>query len=197
MSDALYNIVFQGKIQADFDLQQVKDNLGKLFSAGEDKIDMMFSGKPIAIKKSVDQATALKYLQAMKKSGAIAHTYTLEGKVIDLTQPQQKAQDEKETAPNPAEPASKNTSDTLFDTLTVAPPGEQLIPTQTFVEAQFNTEGMSMAPVGSDVTDREPPPPPYQADLSNLSMANPGERVLDPDAPPSDTRGTKLNFDKE
>ena len=46
---------------------------------------MMFSGKTITIKKSADRATADKYLQAMKKAGAVATAKAMES---DAQQPQ-------------------------------------------------------------------------------------------------------------
>ncbi len=179
MSNEPYNIVFHGKIHADFKLQQVKDNLGRIFKIDTDKIEKMFSGKPIAIKKSVDRETALKYLQAMKKAGAIVSAYSQAGAPVNLALSQE----------TPPSDQHKN----LSPPLSIAAPGERILPPQPVVEAQFNIEGISMAPVGVDVTDPEPPPPPFQADLSKLSMAEAGTRVLDPGTPPCKTRGMTFN----
>lgn len=189
MANTLYNIVFQGKIQAGFELPQVKEQLGRLFGVSEDKLSMMFSGKAIVIKKSADRATAEKYLNAMNKAGAIVQVVSLEGEVVDFTEPEQPT----ETVENTVQVKHLDSSTSL----TLGAVGEQLIPSQEFVEGQFNTEGMTMAPVGSDVTDQEPPPAPYQADLSNLSMAEAGERILDQNAPPAETRGTKIRLEEK
>ncbi len=184
MPNELYNIIFHGKIHADFELQQVKDNLARIFKIDTEKVEKMFSGKPIAIKKSVDQDTALKYLQAMKKAGAMVNAYSQAGTQVDLTRPQE--------ASSPQDAAKHSPS-----TLTIAAPGERILPPQSVVEAQFNLEGISMAPVGADVTDPEPPPPPFQANLSNLSMAEVGTNVLDPGTPASETRGMIFSAKEE
>ena len=183
MADELYNVIFQGKTLADADLQQVKEQLARLFKVDEEKVSKMFSGKAVVIKKSTDRATAQKYSMAMKKAGAVAQICTLDGKVVDFSKPEQK---EEPTPQAAAEPQSVPS-----DALTLAAVGEQIMPPQDVVEASFNTEGMTMAPVGSDVADLEPAPPAFEADLSNLEMAEAGERILDPNTPPSETRGTK------
>jgi len=65
-----YNLVFQGHILEEASLDEVKNNLGHLFKADEKKIDHLFSGKPVIIKKNLDSATAEKYLSVLKKAGA-------------------------------------------------------------------------------------------------------------------------------
>ena len=193
MADELFNIVFQGKIQPDSELVQVKEQLGRLFNVGDDKLDVMFSGKAVVIKKSADRATAQKFLQAMKKAGAIANAVTLDGKAVDLLNSEQ-AESAPPQQPEPTPAAEPETSSS--EGLTLAAPGEQIIPTQEFVEGSFNTEGMTMAPPGSDVTDPEPPPPPFQAKVDDLDMAEAGEQILDPNTPVAETRGTTYNFNK-
>ena len=194
MANELFNIVFQGKIQPDCELSQVKEQLGRLFNVGDDKLNMMFSGKPVVIKKSADRATAQKFLQAMKKAGAVAHAVTTDGKPVDLFSSEQAAPTPQQQQPKPAPETTPTTSSE--GGLTLAAVGEQIIPTQEFVEGSFNTEGMTMAPPGSDVTDPEPPPPPFEANLSDLDMAEAGEQILDPNTPAAETRGATYSLNK-
>lgn len=68
---ALYNLIFQGEIVADISLEEVKKNIAKLFNADAEKTAQLFSGKPIVIKKNLDEETIQKYLAVLNKAGAI------------------------------------------------------------------------------------------------------------------------------
>ena len=186
----LYNVVFQGRIRPEFELSQVKENVGKMFGASGDKLNMMFSGKAVMIKKEADRPTAEKYVQALHKAGAVAQVRTVTGEVVEFTAVQQQA-----PSPSRANASSSKRRVKSTKNLTMAEVGAQLAPTRDFTEAEFDLSGMTMAPVGTTVLDAEPPPPSPQLDLSSLSMAEAGERILDPAAPPAETKGQKLEVE--
>jgi len=71
MTMAHYNLVFQGKIVEGASLNKVKLNIARLFKITATKVESLFSGKPIVIKKNLDTESAKKYLLILKKSGAI------------------------------------------------------------------------------------------------------------------------------
>lgn len=75
---AHYNLVFQGKIVEGASLNKVKLNIAQLFKITAAKVEPLFSGKPIIIKKNLDTASAKKYLLILKKSGAIVKAIKLE-----------------------------------------------------------------------------------------------------------------------
>ncbi|MDF1629013.1 MAG: hypothetical protein P1U78_04365 [Alcanivoracaceae bacterium] len=67
----MHKIIFRGQIQAGQDSATVRENLGKLFRIEDaDRLDGLFSGNPVTIKKSLDEAAARKYLAALEKAGA-------------------------------------------------------------------------------------------------------------------------------
>jgi len=68
---AEYQVVFEGKLTGELPPDEVKRNLSALFKMKAEQVDALFSGKPVVIKKDIDQATALKYQAAFKKAGAI------------------------------------------------------------------------------------------------------------------------------
>lgn len=68
----LFNVVFAGEIARGSDPVAVKANIARLFKANDAMIEKLFSGQRIAVKKAVDQATAMKYRAVMKQAGAIA-----------------------------------------------------------------------------------------------------------------------------
>lgn len=67
-----FNVVFAGQIAPGSDPAAVKANIARLFKASDAMIEKLFSGQRIAVKKAVDQATAMKYRAVMKQAGAIA-----------------------------------------------------------------------------------------------------------------------------
>lgn len=68
---AEYQVIFEGKLTGERPLDEVKRNLAALFKMKAEQVDALFSGKPVVIKRDIDQATALKYQAAFKKAGAV------------------------------------------------------------------------------------------------------------------------------
>jgi hypothetical protein len=66
----MYNVDFSGRIIPGWELEEVKSNLAALLKADDKTIYQLFSGKRIAIKKNVDQQTALKINNVFKDAGA-------------------------------------------------------------------------------------------------------------------------------
>ena len=65
-----YKIVFRGKLQAGKSLEEVKQNMARVFKLGPDAIDKLFSGKSVVMKKNLDRQQALKFKTAIQKAGA-------------------------------------------------------------------------------------------------------------------------------
>lgn len=70
MSEERFDLVFSGELVAGFEAVQVKKNIQALFRIDEAKINVLFSGKAVPLKKGLDADTANKYRVAMKKAGA-------------------------------------------------------------------------------------------------------------------------------
>lgn len=70
MTHERYDLIFSGELVPGFELAQVKKNLQQLFRLDEPKVNALFSGKSIPLKKGVDPEAANKYRVAMKKAGA-------------------------------------------------------------------------------------------------------------------------------
>ncbi len=67
-----FNVVFAGNIAAGANPAAVKANIARIFKANDAMVEKLFSGQRIAVKKAVDQATAMKYRAVMKQAGAVA-----------------------------------------------------------------------------------------------------------------------------
>ncbi|MDD0842061.1 DUF805 domain-containing protein [Pseudomonas sp. Gutcm_11s] len=70
MTEARYKIVFDGKLMPEMTLDTVKDNLARLFKSDQSKIDALFTGSPVALKRDLAEAEADKYMAVLQNAGA-------------------------------------------------------------------------------------------------------------------------------
>ncbi|UUY08948.1 DUF805 domain-containing protein [Pseudomonas sp. J452] len=73
MTNARYKIVFTGELMPDAAADTVKDNLARLFKSDRSKIEALFSGAAVALKRDLTEADADKYLAALQQAGARVH----------------------------------------------------------------------------------------------------------------------------
>jgi thioredoxin-related protein len=88
-------VVFEGEILDGMQVEEVKRRLATLFRASEAQIERFFSAKRLAIKKDVDYETAMKYLQAFERAGAVCQVEELES-YAGLEQPLMMEKEKKE-----------------------------------------------------------------------------------------------------
>ncbi|WP_342243985.1 DUF805 domain-containing protein [Pseudomonas sp. OTU5201] len=70
MTEARYKIVFDGEPMPGVALDTVKENLARLFKSDTSKIDSLFGGRSVALKRDLVEAEADKYLAALQRAGA-------------------------------------------------------------------------------------------------------------------------------
>lgn len=70
MTDTRYKIVFTGDVLPGHDLNTVKDNLAKLFKSDVNRINALFKGTNVDIKRDLSEAEAKQYFNALQKAGA-------------------------------------------------------------------------------------------------------------------------------
>jgi hypothetical protein len=71
MEEKRYNIIYKGKTAQGRQDEEVKRNLASLIKLGNEKIELLFSGKPVIIAKNVGYDSAMKYKTAFETAGAI------------------------------------------------------------------------------------------------------------------------------
>lgn len=71
MTDILYDLVFKGDRVKGVELGAAKRNIQALFKITENKVDVLFSGNAVTLKKGLSFEAASKYRLAIKKAGAI------------------------------------------------------------------------------------------------------------------------------
>ncbi|MBQ0720217.1 MAG: hypothetical protein KBT88_07490 [Gammaproteobacteria bacterium] len=72
MSDQQFDVFFRGDIVAGQAVVEVKERLAGLFKLEAAQVEQLFSGRPNAIRRNLDEASAKKYEQALLKIGAVA-----------------------------------------------------------------------------------------------------------------------------
>lgn len=70
MSEQRYSVIFRGDLVPGYTVTDVKANMARLFKAGPDTVEKLFSGRPLAIKKGLSKAQAEQMQAALAKIGA-------------------------------------------------------------------------------------------------------------------------------
>ena len=70
MPEATYSVIFRGDLQPGYTVADVKANFARLFKAGPDTVEKLFSGRPLALKKGLSEAQAGQLQATLSKLGA-------------------------------------------------------------------------------------------------------------------------------
>ena len=157
MSIETYHVYFSGQIMKDRDPAEVRKKIGQLFKVEGDKLERLFSGQPVAIKKDVDMEQAVKYRVAFREAGALVEIRPASGA------PASPAPVQRPAAPPPG-PAA-----------TAPEPVAQSAEPQSFSLSAPNSYDLSDC---TPPAERQPLP-----DISGLDLDKPGV-ILDTSAPP-------------
>ena len=152
-------------------------------------MEALFTGTMVVVKSGIDQESANRYQDAMKKAGAVC---AIREKSADAVKPQAQQQPTPISATEvkpvqppsvvevPTTPASSSEDDGML-----APPGVQLIEHEDILpEPDIDISAIHMAEVGAELADPVAPPPPLDLKIDNLDMAEVGADIADPVAPP-------------
>ena len=66
-----YNVVFHGEFSPEYDMNDAKQRLAKIFKLKPETVEKFFSGQSVTIRKDVDEVTAKKYQKAAAGCGVI------------------------------------------------------------------------------------------------------------------------------
>ena len=140
-----FRLVFSGEVLDGQHPAVVKKRLGAVLKLDDARMDKLFSGKPVVVKKSADSGNAAKYQRAFQKAGARLRVLPVAGE-----------------APAPTEPVPPTT------TPPTPPPAAKAAPPPPAVP---RTEGdMSVMPVGSDILADSERAPEQTADIDTSHL---------------------------
>lgn len=73
MTEPCFKVVFNGELMPGFAVETVKNNLATLFKSDPGRIDSLFTGGAVTLKRGLSEIEADKYLFALGGAGALAH----------------------------------------------------------------------------------------------------------------------------
>lgn len=77
MTDPQYQVVFRGEIAPDTRIEVVKVNLAKLFKTDDARIERLFSGKEMVLKKGLSREDGERYQALLEQAGALCEVVPL------------------------------------------------------------------------------------------------------------------------
>ena len=159
MSNNEFDIVFRGDIVIGHQLAEVKLKLQQLFKVDAAKVDSLFTGRPVPLKRNLDEATAHKYREVLLKAGAqveVVPAGKFSGAPAAPVRPQ--------TPPPPVAP--------------VAPAAAPVAATRLPAAAKAD---WSLAPTGADLLEpaQRPQVAPVRVDTGHLSLRPLAGNLLD------------------
>jgi len=211
MAQGEYELAFYGKIVEGKSLDKVKENVALLFKASSEQVARMFTGNRVVIRNKLDEETALKYIVAMKKRGAVCHIEQMGEPGVDVNLSATKSTPAPQKAaapigtPSPtatSTPAAKPAPKTEVTSATATPKkvemanpnalpiaGEKVDEILSHTHLELGATGirlseeheeifpehhelddMTLAPTGSDLTDKKEEIPAVVPDISHLSI---------------------------
>lgn len=184
MSDVIYAVVFKGEVREGFETDSVKTHLTKLLKLNSQKLDVLFSGKQVVIKKTADKKIALNYARVMKKVGADIKVRVIKPKaaqtakttvepVAAVTESQSAtATESQSTAATESQSAAaaESQSATAEESQSVAAADSQSAP-------PADSE-LTLSPNEGFIIEPSTPAPPPALDLSGMVLSEAGDGFL-------------------
>ncbi|MES9968739.1 MAG: hypothetical protein ABW092_01815 [Candidatus Thiodiazotropha sp.] len=215
MNAETFDVYFSGAILKDHDPAEVKRKIGAVFKLQGDKLDRLFSGKPIPIKKGIDMDRAIKFRVTFRDAGGLVDIVPT-GAPPPTPKPAQQPRPRLEpkaaatdTRSDSGEltfaegPMESSTEDS--DIPPIAVPDYELSSAQGFdlsdctpeVEAAEIPDISSMDMDKPGITiDESPEPQPLEIDTSALELDEPGVTLIEetpPKAPEIDTADLSMS----
>lgn len=169
MSFEQYDIFFSGQLIDGSDETVARSKLATLFKLPLERVEHLFSGKPVAVKRGVDMDTAVKYRTAFRDAGALIEIKPSTDTATVGTAPIPDVRPTPTATPSElgeqAQPASSSgLSLSPANTGTLEGFAPEVVPVKIGDISQI-----SMAAVGSTIDESEPPPP-LEIDTRALSI---------------------------
>lgn len=194
MTESLFDIIFRGDILPGHQLLQVKSQLAKLFKADEQKINALFAGGAVALKRNLELAAAEKYQAVLRKAGADVQVAAA-GTVKTATPGARKVASQRRGDPAAAAPkmtlqqrleaaAGSELESAAENEPAVASAPTIAEATETTADDHSRAEGeLGLSPVGSDLLNQSERREftAVSVDTSYMSLREPEGNLLDDD----------------
>ena len=197
-----FRLVFRGEVLAGQHQAVVKERLGALLKIDGERLDALFTGKAVTVRKEADGATAERFASAFKRAGARLRLVPIEAPEPVAQPPQQDAQPAgfalAERGARLQDPRAVESPAVDTSHLSLAEPGTRMSEQPTgSVPSAPDVSHLTIAAVGADIGLHKPPvAAPVDLDEIDFEVAPPGARMADAVAdvppPPPDTSHLQL-----
>lgn len=188
----MYDIIFRGDILPGQQLSDVKERLSRLFKTDPAKINALFSGAAVPLKRNLDQATAEKYRLVLKQAGAdvqVAAAGAVQNRsapvrrAAAMTLQQRLAAQEAERARQEAEQKQAPAVQQEQARFTLAPVGTDLLDAADKTEHEpvaVDVSHISLRPAGDNLVDADElaTPEPRVVETADYGLSEPGADLL-------------------
>ena len=207
--ESKFDITFRGDVIAGNNIVDVKQRLAQLFKIDAEKVDALFTGRAVPLKRNVDQATAEKYKAILMKAGAQVSLKDLTSgdvakkvQTLDLpsgvssSSPSDTSLDSPSDSPVDKAPAPKGLKKeqplTLKERLARAAEEEKVLSkikakaeqkaTSEDSKSEIDSGGFTLAPVGSVLggANHDSTVETVDVDISHLTVKPPEGELLEP-----------------
>ena len=188
-----FNIVFSGELARGVELAQAQANLAKLFKLNTDKVQALFSGKRVVLKRNLNLDQASQYRVAIKKAGALVELVACAAEPQNsatLGDAQPVTHTQSREAPGAMSSAAggmpgESSQGENDKTLTLSEPGADVLAPherQSWQEKKVDTSYLSVKEGGGDLLepDEKRLYEEKEFDLRDYQLAEPGADVLRP-----------------
>jgi hypothetical protein len=161
-----YDVYFSGVLIKGSDPETVKRKVGAIFKLEGERLDRLFSGKPVPIKRGIDMDRAIKYRVAFRDAGGLVDIVPA-GQPAPTPKPPPAERPEQRQPPQTAKPVETLT---LADGPLESPPEP---PHRDVVAPDFSLskEGFDLSDCAPEVTPQVIP------DISDLDLTKPGSQL--------------------
>jgi hypothetical protein len=198
MGAKTFQVIYQGETVPGASIEKVKANVAKLFKAPAAKVEPLFSGKRIVIKKNLDETTARKYQMALKRAGALVRIVATPTSAPQPRKPAPRPQAPSAARPAPPTPSGRRApaGAGALEGATLDKPGVVLVEPERVEEPVIDISHLSMDKPGATLVEPEKVSPP-QVNTDGLSLDEPGVTLVEPDkTPPLQVDISGLSMDR-
>jgi hypothetical protein len=164
--DEQYRLVFSGEVLDGQHPAVVKKRLAAVLKLDDERMDVLFSGKPVVVKKAIDEKNAARYQQAFNKAGARL-------RVLPAAE-----SDDAPVKSTPADQSPHSSASPSVDQLAVLPPGADVLTDQERQpEAVADVDTSHLALQGAVFVTDEPEEVTAGPNVDHLSLAELGAQL--------------------
>ncbi|WP_416396282.1 hypothetical protein [Allohahella sp. A8] len=182
MSDSSrFDLVFSGRVLPQFNLQQVKMNLQRLFNANDAQLARMFSGEAVVLKSRLTEEDAEKYRMALTRQGAecelrdrALHETAAAPAETRTANAAASAEASVVAEASTSQPAEHSVIDDILAGIDwdLAPVGSRMGPERDTAPAEIlQSVSFDLAPTGSTMGQKSVESTPVVPDVSHLSVS--------------------------